>query len=166
MNNRGVFILFSLLPLGVHAQNSAPEAQLIADTIPAARDVAWPGALTLSVDASDVTRGIFHINETIPVPAAGSLTLLYPKWLPGHHSDNGQISQLAGLKFNAGGHSLAWRRDPVDVFAFHIEIPEGTSNLEAQFQFLSPTDGNQGRIVTTPEMLNLQWNAVALYPAG
>jgi predicted metalloprotease with PDZ domain len=166
MNNRGIFILFSLLPLGAHAQNSAPGALPIVDTIPAARDVAWPGVLTLSVDASDVTRGIFPINETIPVVAAGSLTLLYPKWLPGHHSDSGQISQLAGLKFNAGGHSLAWRRDPVDVFAFHIEIPEGTSNLEAQFQFLSPTDANQGRIVTTPEMLNLQWNAVALYPAG
>jgi predicted metalloprotease with PDZ domain len=136
------------------------------DTIPAARDVAWPGVLTLSVDASDVTRGIFHVSENIPVAAAGPLTLLYPKWLPGNHSDSGRIEQVAGIKFSAGGHSIPWRRDPVDVFAFHLDVPVGASSVEAQFQFLAPTDVTQGRIVTTPEMLNLQWNAVTLYPAG
>ena len=61
------------------------------DPIPPARDVAWPGVITLSVDASDVTRGVFHVTETIPVAAAGPLTLLYPKWLPGNHSDSGPI---------------------------------------------------------------------------
>src|SRR5262249_20715994 len=66
----------------------------------------------------------------------------------------------------AGGRSLAWRRDPVDVFAFHIDVPAGTSSIEAQYQYLAPTDVNQGRLVTTPEMLNLEWNDVALYPAG
>ena len=120
----------------------------------------------ISVDATDNHPRHFSVTETIPVAAAGPLTLLYPKWLPGHHSDNGHISQLAGLKFNAGGHSLPWRRDPVDVFAFHLDIPAGASSVDAQFQFLAPTDAAQGRIMTTPEMLNLQWNAVALYPAG
>ncbi len=118
------------------------------------------------MDASDNTRGVFRVIETLPVAAAGPLTLLYPKWLPGHHSDNGPISELTGITFKAAGHSLPWRRDPVDVFAFHIDVPEGSSSVEAQFQFLSPTDISQGRIVTTPDMLNLQWNAVALYPAG
>jgi predicted metalloprotease with PDZ domain len=155
-----------ILPLISQAQNSAPEAQPIVDTIPAARDVPWPGVVTLSVDATDVTRGIFLISENIPVSAAGPLTLLYPKWLPGNHSDSGQISQLAGITFNAAGHPLAWRRDPVDVFAFHIDVPAGVSNVEAHFEFLAPTDITQGRIVTTPEMLNLQWDAVVLYPAG
>jgi predicted metalloprotease with PDZ domain len=154
------------MPLLTHAQNSAPETQPIVDSIPPARDVPWPGVITESVDASDVTRGIFHVTETIPVAAAGPLTLLYPKWLPGNHSDSGPIPQLAGLKFSAGGQSLPWRRDPVDVFAFHIDVPQGASSVEAQFQFLSPTDTAQGRIVSTPEMLNLQWNAVTLYPAG
>ncbi len=166
MNNRVLPILFVLAPLFSQAQNSAPEAQPIIDTIPAVRDVAWPGVITLSVDASDVTRGIFLVSESIPVSAAGPLTLLYPKWLPGQHADNGQISQLAGIKFSAGGHPLDWRRDPVDVFAFHVGVPEGSSKIEAQFQFLSPTDVTQGRIVTTPDMLDLQWNAALLYPAG
>jgi predicted metalloprotease with PDZ domain len=166
MSHRTLAILFALLPIFTRAQNSAPEALPIVDMIPPARDVAWPGVITLSVDASDVTRGIFQVTETIPVADAGPLTLLYPKWLPGNHSDSGPISQLAGLKINAGGRSLPWRRDPVDVYAFHVDVPKGKSSIEAQFQFLSATDEKQGRIVATPEMLNLQWNAVALYPAG
>jgi predicted metalloprotease with PDZ domain len=166
MSNRALPIFFALLPLFTHGQNSAPEAQPIVDTIPPARDVAWPGVITISVDASDITRGIFRVSETIPVGAAGPLTLLYPKWLPGNHSGSGPIPELAGLKFNTGGRSLPWRRDPVDVFAFHVDVPQGASRIEAQFQFLAPTDASQGRIVTTPAMLNLQWNALALYPAG
>ncbi len=34
------------------------------------------------------------------------------------------------------------------------------------YQFLSPTDAAQGRTVMTPNMLNLQWIAMVLYPAG
>ena len=159
-------LLATLWPLMLGAQNSEPQTQPIIDSIPAARDVAWPGVITESVDASDVTRGIFHVTETIPVAASGPLTLLYPKWLPGHHSDTGQIALLAGLKISADGHSIPWRRDPVDVFAFHIDVPQGTTSVEARFEHLAPTDVIQGRIVTTPDMLNLEWNAVTLYPAG
>jgi predicted metalloprotease with PDZ domain len=166
MNNRALPILLAFLPLVACAQNSAPEAQPVVDTIPPARDVARPGVIALAVDASDNTRGIFRVRETIPVAAAGPLVLLYPKWLPGNHSDSGAIAELAGIEFTAGGKPLPWRRDPVDVFAFHLDVPEGTSSIEARFQFLAPTDENQGRIVTTPDMLNLEWNAVALYPAG
>jgi predicted metalloprotease with PDZ domain len=165
MSHRPFWILLASWPLCVQAQNSAPEAQAIVDTIPPARDIAWPGTITESVDATDVTHAIFSVHETIPV-SAGPLTLLYPQWIPGYHSPGGQIPELAGLKFIAGGTPLSWRRDPVDVFAFHLEIPDGVSNVEAQFQFLAPTDVTQGRIVTTPDMLNVQWNAVALYPAG
>jgi predicted metalloprotease with PDZ domain len=136
------------------------------DTIPPARDVAWPGVVALSVDASDNTHGIFRVRETIPVSAPSPLTLLYPKWIPGAHMDAGPIAQLGGIKFLAGGRALPWRRDPVDLFAFHMDVPKGTSSVEAQFQYLAPTDASQGRIVTTPEMLNLQWHTVVLYPAG
>ena len=165
MRHRPLWILFACWPLLVSAQNSAPDAQPIMDSIPSARDVAWPGTINETVDATDVTHAIFSVHETIPV-SAGPLTLLYPKWIPGHHSPGGQIPELAGLKFTAGGAMLAWRRDPVDVFAFHLDIPDGVTNLDAQFQFLAPTDVLQGRIVTTPDMLNVEWHAVSLYPAG
>jgi len=148
------------------ATNSAPSALPIVDAIPAPRDVARPGTIALAVDATDVVHGIFKVSETIPIAAPGPLTLLYPKWLPGDHSPGGPIWELAGLKISGGSQSVPWKRDPVDVYAFHVDVPAGTSRLQVDFQFLAPTDTSQGRIVTTPAMLNLEWNTVALYPAG
>ncbi|MDB6114057.1 MAG: peptidase domain protein [Lacunisphaera sp.] len=166
MPKRILTFLFAFVPLAVFAANSAPVAQSASDTILPARDVPFPGTLTLAVDASDVMRGIFQITEKIPVSAAGPLTLLYSEWIPGKHRPFGQLPNLAGLKISAEGKALPWTRDPVDVFAFHVEVPAGVSAIEAQFQFLAPTDGAQGRIVTTPDLLNLQWESVSLYPAG
>jgi predicted metalloprotease with PDZ domain len=166
MHKKILFLLPAILPFASLGQNSAPMAVPIDNTIPAARDVAWPGQVILSVDATDVTRGIFKVTETVAVSAAGDLVLLYPKWLPGNHSPGGQIANLAGLKISADGHPLTWQRDRVDVYGFHIGIPAGISNIQAQFEYVSPTDETQGRIVTTPQMLNLEWDAVVLYPAG
>jgi predicted metalloprotease with PDZ domain len=67
---------------------------------------------------------------------------------------------------SANGQPLAWSRDPVNVFAFHVEVPPGVSALDLSFQFLSAVSGAEGRIMMTPDMLSLQWNALALYPAG
>ena len=133
---------------------------------PAPRDEAYAGPLQLDVDLRDVTRGIFRVREVIPVAGPGPLTLYYPQWLPGNHGPRGPINHLAGLEFRANGEPLAWRRDPVNVYAFHLDVPASARSVEARFQFLSPTAGDQGRIVATPDMLNLQWNTVVLYPAG
>jgi predicted metalloprotease with PDZ domain len=159
-------VLFALSSFLASAQNSAPVAQPIFDTIPAARNIACPGVITESVDASDVAHGIFRVHETIPVNSSEALTLLYPKWLPGFHSDGGPIMNLAGLTIMSGNQALRWSRDPVDMYAFHVDIPSGTSSIRVQFQFLAPTEENQGRIVSTPQMLDLEWNNVILYPAG
>lgn len=134
--------------------------------LPAARDVQYPGVIGLKIDASDVTRAIFRVEQTIPVAKAGRLTLLYPKWLPGNHAPRGPIESLAGLAFTANGKPLKWIRDSADVYAFHVEVPKGVTEIRAEFQYLSATAGAQGRIVAAPEMLNLQWNATLLYPAG
>ena len=76
------------------------------------------------------------------------------------------IDKLAGLVVTANGKTLPWKRDPLNVYAFHVDVPEGANNVDVEFQFLSPQDTRQGRVVMTPEMLNVQWNAVSLYPAG
>lgn len=149
------------------ATNSFPQPIAINDTIPAPKDVPYPGGtIKLAVDATDVTRGIFTVKEVIPVAEAGKQTLLFPKWLPGNHSPTGQISKIAGLVITADGKTLPWVRDTIDVYAFHIDVPAGAREITASFQYLSPTTGNQGRIVATPDMLSLQWDCVALYPAG
>jgi predicted metalloprotease with PDZ domain len=163
-------LLLALLPLPAIAQtpaNSAPEPVAIIDTIPAAKDVDYPGTIKLDVDATDIARRIFRVKERIPVADAGPMVLLYPKWLPGNHQPSGPINKLVGLKISANGKPIGWRRDPIDVFAFHIDVPQGAASLDVEFQYVSPTDSGQGeRIVMTPEMLNLQWEKTALYPAG
>jgi predicted metalloprotease with PDZ domain len=129
------------------------------------RDVDYPGVIRLHVTATDVERRIFDVKQAIPV-AAGPLTLLYPEWLPGYHSPRAPIELLAGLEIRAGGETLQWRRHPTVVHAFHLEVPDGCPEIEATFQFLSPTAKDQGRVVVSPDLLNLEWNMVVLYPAG
>ncbi|MBW3616510.1 MAG: peptidase M61 [Proteobacteria bacterium] len=134
--------------------------------ITAPRDIPYPGTIRLTVDASDTDHRIFRVRETVPVQRAGPMTLLYPQWLPGNHAPRGPIAQLAGLVIRANGQVIPWRRDPVEVYAFHLDVPAGVSALDLQFEYLTPTDGEQGRVVVTPEMLNLQWEKALLYPAG
>ena len=151
----------------VPAGNSAPVAQApFVNTIPDAVDTPYPGTIKLVVDATDTDRGIFRVKETIPVAKAGPMALLFPKWLPGAHSPRGEIEKLAGLVIKANGQVLPWTRDPVDVFAFHIDVPAGAQALDVEFQFLSATKPDQGRIAVTPTMISLQPNSVSLYPAG
>jgi len=150
----------------VPAGNTAPQPVPFTDTIPGPRDTPYPGTLTLDVDATNTDQGIFTAHETIPVTGGGHMVLLYPKWLPGNHSPSGQIDKLAGLHIRAGGKELAWTRDPVDVYAFHIDVPQGAKKLDIDLQFLSATAPNQGSVVMSPNMLRVQWNSMSLYPAG
>ncbi len=145
---------------------SKPQPAPFADTIPDPVDTPYPGTIRLDVDATDTMQGIFRVKETIPVAKAGPVTLLYPKWLPGAHSPVGEIEKLAGLIIRAGGKRVDWTRDPVDVFAFHIDVPAGAKQLDVELQFLSATKADQGRIVVTPNIMSLQFNSMSLYPAG
>lgn len=156
-------IAAALLPVASTAQQqnrSAPQlpAGMTAQT--------YPGTMLLEVDATDVARAVYSVRQTIPISRSGTLTLRYPEWLPGKHAPRGAIGDLAGLRFSAGNRNLSWRRDPLDVFAFQVDIPSGVRSIDANFQFLSPTRGSEGRVVMTPTMLNLQWEQVSLYPAG
>jgi predicted metalloprotease with PDZ domain len=159
------FALSLALPF-LLAANSAPQPQPFTDNIPAARDISYPGTIRLSVEATDLARGIIKVRETIPVAGPGPLVLLAPKWLPGNHAPRGPIEKLADLKITANGQELAWVRDPVDVYAFHVVVPAGVKGIEARFLHLSATAADQGRITVTREMMNVQWEAVSLYPAG
>ncbi|MBC3876874.1 M61 family metallopeptidase [Undibacterium sp. FT79W] len=126
---------------------------------------AYPGIVQLTVDASDLDRKIFNIRASIPVQT-GPLTLYFPEWLPGKHGTNVALNQLAGLHFSGNQQSIAWKRDPLNMYAFHLQIPAGVSQLKAEYQFLSPTDDKFGRVTMTPEIIGVQWNNMILYPAG
>ena len=165
------FCLFSSVATAAVAQlvppqNSKPVPTAKIDTIPAARDIPYPGTMQLTIDASDVTRAIFRIHQTIPVDKAGDFVLLFPKWVPGGHSPRNDIKNATGFRFTAGGQELKWVRDTLDVTAFHVTVPEGVKAVDVDFQYTSPTTENQGRILMTPDMASIQPIVTSLYPAG
>lgn len=157
----------ALVPLtGLAAENTKPQPLPIEKTIPDAVDQPYPGTITLNVDATDIQRGIFNVNETIPVAKSGDVVLLLPEWLPGNHAPRGPVEKITGLVITVDGKPVSWLRDPVDVYAFHIDVPAGAKTIQASFQYVSATQGSQGRVVMTPELMNIQWETVSLYPAG
>ena len=125
----------------------------------------FPGVIALNVDVSDVQRRIFRVVETIPA-GPGRFELYYPQWLPGNHAPRGPIEQLAGLRFRVDGRELNWQRDPLNVYRFSVILPAGTRQLQVEFQVASPQNSEQGRVLVSADLLDLQWNQVLLYPAG
>ncbi|OYZ35946.1 MAG: peptidase M61, partial [Novosphingobium sp. 16-62-11] len=149
------------------AANSAPMAVPITQTVPDAQDVAYPGTMTLDIDASDTMRRAYRVTQVIPVAAgAKELILLFPQWLPGNHGPRGPLAELVGVQFFVDGKPVEWKRDRVEVFAFHVMLPAGAKAVTAKFIHTSPLESREGRITMTPEMLNLQWEKMSLYPAG
>src|SRR5277367_6548991 len=129
---------------------------------------ATPPTVTISVDASSAPRKIFHAKLKIPA-SAGELTLYYPKWIPGEHAPDGPLIDLAGLKFFAGGKTLKWRRDLLDAFTLHVEVPAGESEITAELDFLSPATfegGFSAGSSATDKLAVISWNQVLLYPKG
>jgi predicted metalloprotease with PDZ domain len=120
-------------------------------------------AIKVTVDATQAPLRVLHTHLVIPA-APGPLTLYYPKWIPGMHEPAGPIENVAGLKFVAGGKTIPWHRDPLDVFTFHVNVPAGASQLEVFFDYLEgggPTGGS-----ATDKLLVFNWNQALLYPAG
>ena len=125
------------------------------------------GPIRLTVDATHAPQKILHVHMQMPVQA-GALTLYYPKWIPGEHSPDGPIINVAGLKFTAAGKMIPWRRDLAEMFAFHLNIPPGESSLEVNFDFLlsAPASGFSAGASATAFLDVLSWNQVLLYPQG
>jgi predicted metalloprotease with PDZ domain len=129
-----------------------------------------PPHITLAVDATEAPRKIFHARLTIPV-APGTTTLYYPKWIPGEHGPTGPIEDLAGLVITANnGQRLNWRRDLLDGWTFHVDVPDGVSSIDVALDFISPTANEEGIFTggasATDKMTVLSWNTVLLYPEG
>ena len=116
--------------------------------------------ITLSVDATDAARNMVHSRLTLPVKP-GPLTLFYPKWIPGEHTPTGPIDDVVGLKLSAAGRPIAWRRDDVEMFAFHCDIPPGVTTIDVSFD-----DVSQPETTASAKLARLKWNRLLFYPEG
>jgi len=160
-------VLAAVFPLASNAQIKqpmplpAPPPEAMPQDTPYA-----PGTIDLTVDVTDVARRIIQVDETVPV-VPGPLTLFYPKWIPGNHSPTGPISKMAGVVITARKHeTLAWKRDPVDVYAYHVDVPAGVKEIHVAFQYLQPVRAPEGRMSADDDLIDLAWNTVVLYPSG
>ena len=126
-----------------------------------------PGPITVAVDATEAPRKILHARLSIPA-GPGPVTLMYPKWIPGEHGPTGPITDLAGLKLRAGGKPLSWRRDDVEMCAFHVDVPAGANAIEVSLDFLLPASvsGFSSAASATARLAVISWNQVLLYPQG
>lgn len=126
-----------------------------------------PGVIDFHVDLTDAPSRIFHARLTVPVQS-GPLILLYPKWLPGEHGPTGPIADLVGIKLSAGEQPVPWDRDSGEMFAFHLNIPVGATQLDIELDYLPPSGSGQftAGAATSDRLAVMSWNTLLLYPAG
>ncbi len=125
-----------------------------------AKALAFEGVIKLNVDARMAGRSFMHSHISIPA-APGQFTVVYPKWIPGEHSPTGPINDVVGLHFHAGGKEIPWQRDDVEMFAFHLNVPEGVHEVVADFDLAF-----KGNTIGSPNFCRIKWNRLVLYPQG
>ena len=116
--------------------------------------------IKLSVDASEAARNVLRVRETMAVKA-GALTLFYPKWIPGEHAPTGTLNDMVNLFITGNGKPIEWRRDDVEMFAFHLNIPANVKHIEIQFD-----DVLQPGTLASAHLSRVKWNRLLLYPKG
>lgn len=118
--------------------------------------------IQLAVDMRDAPRKLIHATLTIPV-AAGPVTLAYPKWMPNAHAVQ-PIAQQVGLAISANGKPLVWRRDPLDLYAYHVVIPKGIHHIQVRTDFITAASGGMDAGSSSNKLAVLSWNDVLVYP--
>jgi predicted metalloprotease with PDZ domain len=127
--------------------------------------LAQSAPITLTVDLTDAPRKILHATEVMPV-TPGPLTVVYPKWIPGEHGPTGPIENMAGFFITANGQPVKWERDKVDMFAYHLTVPQGATQIEMKIDFLasSALSGFSAGGSTSQNLALLSWNTLLVYP--
>jgi predicted metalloprotease with PDZ domain len=122
--------------------------------------------IQLHVDLTDAPRNIYHAQLRIPV-RPGDVSLVFPKWIPGNHRPSGPIGGLTGIQMETAGRPVLWQRDPVDMYEFHVTVPVGVDSLEVSLDAITTEDSaGGGGPAASDNLLDLNWNAVVLYPKG
>ena len=123
-------------------------------------------SIRLHVDLVDAPRNIYHAHLRIPAHA-GEMRLVFPKWIPGNHRPSGPIGALTGIHMEAAGHEVAWQRDNIDMYEFHVNVPAGVDTLDVSLDAITTLDSaGGGGPAASSNILDLNWNAVLLYPQG
>jgi predicted metalloprotease with PDZ domain len=151
-----------------HCLSTLAAAALLVPGALAAQTSTLQRPMLVEVDLTDAPRRLLHAHLVLPAKP-GTMTLVYPKWIPGEHMPSGPLVDVAGLVFRSGGVVLPWKRDDVDMFAVRIEVPSGASEVEVSLDQLSPPpqiEGYSAGASATANLALLSWNQVVFYPQG
>jgi predicted metalloprotease with PDZ domain len=113
--------------------------------------------IQIVADLTDAPRKLYHAEVDLPV-TPGPLTLTTPQWIPGNHRPTGPVEAITGVVFTANGQTLDWRRDDVDLYQYHLTIPQGVATLHAHLDCIVTSRVSQ-------ELAVLEWERLLLYPA-
>lgn len=139
---------------------------LAALSFPAMSSASSSQLISLYVDASDAPRRLLHSELTIRNVHGGWLTLVYPRWgIPTYEAPNTVVDNIVGIKFFGNGRPLEWRRDLTNMFAFHVNVPVGVSNLDVLLDIVAPQQRSD-LDAATGRLLVVDWQTVVLYPSG
>jgi len=114
--------------------------------------------IRITADLTEAPRKLYHAEVDIPVKA-GPLALTTPKWIPGNHRPTGPVDDITGVVFTANGKVLPWRRDDVDLYQFHLDIPAGVTTLHAHLDCIVLSR-------VSDKIAVLEWEKLLLYPAN
>jgi predicted metalloprotease with PDZ domain len=121
------------------------------------RAVAQKPPIKITADLTEAPRKLYHAEVDLPV-TPGPLTLTTPKWIPGNHRPTGPADEITGVVFTIDGKPIAWRRDDVDLYEFHVTIPQGATTLHAHLDCIVTARVSQKLAV-------LEWEKLMIYPA-
>jgi predicted metalloprotease with PDZ domain len=114
--------------------------------------------IRITADLTDAPRKLFHAEIDLPVKP-GPLALTEAAWIPGNHSQRYVENDITGIVFTANGQTIAWQRDDVDLYKFHLIVPPGATTLHVHLDYIA------NRKATT-ELAVLEWEDLMLYPAS
>ena len=144
------------------AQVGSEPTAAVRSTLPVPSDKPFSGTIELAVNASDTDHQIFSAHETIPIQSIGDMVLLYPEWETASHAPTAGVAELAGLMVHVDGKLSDWMRDPVDMHAFHVNVPAGARSMTLDFQFLAPF----ARRLLRPDMVECLGNECSFIRRG
>lgn len=114
--------------------------------------------IELEIDLREAPRRLVHARMTIPA-RPGPLVLVYPKWIQGEHAPVGPLADVVGLRVAAGGKTLPWVRDAVDLHAVRVQVPPGADRVEVALDHAPASN-------FTPNLGMFNWSSAILYPRG
>ena len=114
--------------------------------------------IRITADLTDAPRKLYHAEIDLPVKP-GPLSLVTPEWIPGTHMPAGPALDITGVVFTANSATIPWRRDDVNLYEFHLTVPQGVSTLHAHLDCIVTARVSQKLAV-------LEWEKLLLYPAN